>query len=121
MQQPEMVNGMRTTMPAVRIIMRTITVTFAKNLAIVAAMHVVDAAIPIAVAGEAENLEKMNAMPVKIELVKNGRVQILVHVVVHQVHSVAVAAVVEAVAMAGMYSIRLHSILVYSTCGEPDV
>lgn len=114
MQRPRMVNGMRATMRAVRITTRTITVTFARNLAIVAAMLASDVAIPIVVAGEAENLGKMSATPaVKIDLVKNGRVQTLVHVVVHQVHSVAVAVAVGAVAMAGMYSIanslrRLH-------------
>lgn len=102
MQRLEMVNGMRTTMPAVRITMRTTTVTFAKSLAIVAAAHVADAAIPIAVAGEAENLGRMNATPVTIGPVINGRVQMPAHVAIHQVHSVAAAAAVaEAVAMAG--------------------
>lgn len=102
MQRPLMVNGSRTVMLAVRTITGTTTVTFARNLAIVAVMLASDVAIPIAVDGEAENLGKMIAMLAKIELVKSGKDQILVHVVIHQVHSVAVvaAAVVGAAAMA---------------------
>lgn len=101
----QMVNGMRAAMPVVRTITRTTTVTFAKSLAIVAVVLASDVAIPIVVDGEAENLGKMTATPVKTELVRNGRVQTLVHVVVHQVHSVAVAAAAEAVAMEGKCTI----------------
>lgn len=111
----QMVNGMRIIMPSVRIITRTITATFAKNLVIVVAMFASDVAIPIVVVGEVENLGKMNVTSVKIELVKNGRVQILVHVVVYQVHSVAVAAAVaEAGAMAG----KFHSKCLLKFCAH---
>lgn len=102
MQRPLMVNGSRAIMRAVRIITRTTTVTFVRNLATVAVMLASDVAIPIVVDGEAENLGKMTATSEKIGLVKSGRAQIPVHVVIHQVHSVAVAAAVAvgAVAMA---------------------